>query len=340
MNPYVLPPNVRRSDLRYNIIKTITQLKNDNPTKAAIYNIQFIDPIPEYFLKNKSYVLKQYKLSQDDPNLSDIIYMIAANEVKINQIIYSHYQECSENITCFFDVSSDGKYVYLVGELFDMDLNEFRRLIQKYNKIEKLKISFPIYYNIISGLSTLDELGIIHNDIKLENIFVKKLNNHKIKISIADFDISCSNYLKDIQCKYFVGTSELMDPFLIKEKLINKNVIPDKSEYDTYSASLTIYQLLFEIIQFPNEIIKIIDNIYNVTSEEKNKIIKFYDIFYKSLKDNINSLLSEVNNTTLLNSIEKIKYSKFLKLIKYNLNPNILKPNPIIILNILQKIID
>jgi serine/threonine protein kinase len=330
----ILPSNNKRKPLKYKIVDTIKY--SPHPTKATILKIKFLDPIPDYFLKDKFFVLKYYNLNSIEEIFKKQVLYGAMKEIIINKILFDHYNKCSQNITCFFDYSFDENGIYLVGQLYDMDLFDFNKLIQKYDIITKLKLAFPIYYNIISGLATLDELGLIHGDIKLENIFVKILNNNEIKVSIADFDVSCSNYLEEIKCISFVGTYIFMDPILIKQKLLDKSVITNKSEYDVYSTSMIVYEILFNTINVPIEILNLFQKINSLTSIEQDMILQYYKQLYITISNNINKLMKEVKTSDKLQSNEKIKYNKFLKIVKSNLNPDIMKPHPMKLFNELK----
>jgi serine/threonine protein kinase len=273
--------------------------------------------------------LKRYTLKF---NSNTINYSNLEREIQINKILYEHYDKCSENITCFFDISKDDNYYYLVGDLFDLDLEKFISLIQNYSIETKLKIAFPIFYNLLSGLTTLDELGIIYRDMKPSNVFVKILFPDKIKVSIADFDHSCSNFFKNIDCNNFVGTFHYLDPVAVIGYITNTNVDINKSEYDVYSTCRLILNLLdnSDINFFSKRIADMIIDNKNITEDDLVFVIKYYKDRYEKDKNKLNNIKSFLSSSNIIN---KDNYIKFINVIIKNLNPKIMKPNPIKLFN-------
>lgn len=79
-----------------------------------------------------------------------------------------------EPCTGYLGIRYDGDYTddFINGEFIDQRIHEF--------------------YQLLFGLSHLEKLGIIHADLKPENIFVKTLNGRK-SVYIADFGGACDS---------------------------------------------------------------------------------------------------------------------------------------------------
>ena len=90
---------------------------------------------------------------------------------------------------------------------------------------------------IITGLSSCHDKGIIHRDLKLENILFTD-NEHKY-IKIVDFGIAgfCLNYLKE---KTDAGTFKYMAPEVLKGEITLAN-----PAMDIWACGIMLFQMLF-----------------------------------------------------------------------------------------------
>lgn len=113
-------------------------------------------------------------------------------------------------------------------------------------RLHKLNI-IKIIYDILNGLQYLHEKGLIHGDVKKDNIAGKKYENGETKYKLIDIDqIFYAKYedrinneiinLKSRQLSYLFGTSVYMAPEMYTNLLIH-----EKS--DIYSLGITFFLL-------------------------------------------------------------------------------------------------
>ena len=107
---------------------------------------------------------------------------------------------CRPGILCYdnFFMDIDTDYIYLVTKYIEgLTLTKFvPLLIQHYPKDRVHTIMMSILLEILTNLSYVHESGIIHSDIKPDNIMVR-IENGKYQAVIIDFGLSCFSKLSD-----------------------------------------------------------------------------------------------------------------------------------------------
>lgn len=101
-----------------------------------------------------------------------------------------------------------------------------------------LKIVLRLALDIAYGMNYLHSVGILHRDLKSENILL----GEDMSVKVADFGISCL----ESQCgsgKGFTSTYRWMAPEMIKEKHHTRKV-------DVYSYGVVLWELLTALIPF------------------------------------------------------------------------------------------
>ena len=123
-----------------------------------------------------------------------------------------------QNIVKYYKSFTENNKIYIIMEYFDNgDLDSYIKALKfdkgKNENKNKAEI-WNIFYQCMAGLNYLHSMGVIHRDIKPQNIFMTK---NKI-IKIGDFGVSAKFKDKQILKKIIslkntiVGTYEFMAP--------------------------------------------------------------------------------------------------------------------------------
>jgi len=136
------------------------------------------------------------------------------------------------NIIKFIYGYQDTKYVYLITELCTMSLgkliNDPSLINDKYITGLPMKDALPIFKQILYALEYIHSKGIIHLDIKPNNIFIC---NGIVKL--ADFGFS----VKNKHPSKIIGTPLYISPELLTKKFV-------KNSTDIWSLGVTFYTIL------------------------------------------------------------------------------------------------
>lgn len=167
----------------------------------------------------------------------------------------------------------------------------------------KTKNILYIMYQLVNATLFLHENGIVHHDIKPQNIMINLENLHVV---IIDFGVSC--FLKGN--KYLCKNAELSTPLYANPKYQYDIAYDIDKDYDIFSLGLVMYELTFSE-HFWKKFIGD-DGSYNATKDD----------LVKDTKDKIKALRNEIEkNPTnivlnvmyqLLDYDEKISYKDLL----------------------------
>ena len=314
---FLLPKNKLRGPLEIKVVKKIGA-----GTYGEVYVVEVkekVNPIPKYFPKPNRYALKR---------MIDLERNRAFEyENEIMSIILKQYPNCAPHVLCYFDISIDkeGRY-YLLSELMDGDiLDYYNELIQNISDEEKLrkkkmKLALDVANQTLAGLKELQKIGLLHRDLKEENLLYKypigptgRVRRSEMQIKLGDFGLSCILNSKTLRCGDSpVGTAGYIDPRIIlearkrdKEDVVEVDEIWDETN-DIYSLAVIAYQILFG----------------DYVSKEKIKSLKEKDdeIFVYDYED-----IYQENNKWIENEMrnygKKSKEAKLLRFILRNSDP-------------------
>ena len=212
------------------------------------------------------------------------------------------------NIVRYYKSFIENKKIYIIMEYFDNgDLKDYIKALKndqnKTTNKNKAEI-WNIFYQCMSGLNYLHKTGVIHRDIKPQNIFMTK---NKI-IKIGDFGVS-AKFKDNINLKKiktlkntFAGTFETIAPEVFKKYKYN-----EKS--DIYSMGCVFYEILF-LMEYQKEKLQY-EGKYMVRKLVSGNIPSISDC---NLKEIITDMLEQdaikrPDSTTVLEKIKK-NYNK------------------------------
>jgi len=195
----------------------------------------------EYFATKK--VTKEYA---DRPQVKK--YFI--NEISILKRLKHN------KIVRLVDLKQTPSHYYIVMEYCNGGslLSCLRKYITLYKKPFSEEIVQFLMRQIVRGVKYIHEKGIIHRDLKLDNILVKfysqedldKYNMMKVHIKIIDFGISAK--LGDNKLAHTaLGSPAYMDPFILK-KLKERNDLKDSEGYDQSADIWSLGAMCYEML--------------------------------------------------------------------------------------------
>ena len=194
------------------------------------------------------------------------------------------------------DIYEDEDIIYIIQEYIPQTLKEF--ILSNDNNISYSIIN-NIFSQLIVSLIFLHSNGIVHRDIKIENVLIKKINHNKYQSKIIDFGISrVLSKNESLQAKY--GTFANLPPEIIKNEEYTHNI-------DIWNLGIIGFFMLYKKHPF-NSIKK---------KELEKKIINEEIVFDKSNEVNKNLVMIvekclERNKYIRPDSDELIKYIDYL----------------------------
>jgi serine/threonine protein kinase len=192
-----------------------------------------------FLSKKKNIIYATKRISVNDINTEPYLKNYLDNEINFLKEV-NH-----KNIIKLYDVKVDYEYIYLVMEYCNGGtlLNALNDYKAKNGKPFTEGITQYFMRQILSGVEALHSHGIIHNDLKLDNILLKyNTNNRNLlssEIKIIDFNISTRsrNYINN---KMPEKKSSLPIMFNDDE---GDDIYDEK--VDIWSLGLLCYEMLF-----------------------------------------------------------------------------------------------
>ena len=188
-------------------------------------------------INQRIYAMKILNLENDDkidPELKEKYYN---NEIELLKKL-NH-----PNIVKYYKSFTQNNKIYIIMEYFDNgDLQSYIKAL-KFDKDKKNQNKgeiWNIFYQCMQGLNYLHSTGVVHRDIKPQNIFMTK---NKI-IKIGDFGVSAK--FKNIETLRkinslrgtFAGTPSFMAPEILKNQ-------PYDEKVDIFSMGCVFYEIIF-----------------------------------------------------------------------------------------------
>ena len=235
--------------------------------------------------ENGNYVaikrINKLKFENENKYLSEIKIM---NELKL------------ENSISIIEILNDNNYCYIIMELCLLNLNEYMKIRNEGLSIEELK---DLLFELNKILKKMNELNIIHRDLKLSNILISLNKINKISFKLCDFGIS-KNMKDELTLNLLENNLTIAPEIIEKGNINNKN--------DIWSLGIIIYYLLFKEYPYKGE----------------SEILLYNDIISgKELKKSNNNELNDLLNKMICIDLNKrISWNDYFNhsFFKYNNN--------------------
>ena len=169
------------------------------------------------------------------------------------------------NTISFVDHFENSEYFFIVMEYVNESLNDY---IKTRNKLTEHSYA-KIIYQVASGLKYLHEFGIIHRDIKPDNILMDS-SDVEVKAKIADFGLSKILSPRENTSEGF-GTIVFIAPEILLRKPYNNSV-------DIWSLGVMTYFIVTKTYPFYDENLEA----KVIASKIIHKSVKFRESEWKS----------------------------------------------------------
>ena len=233
-------------------------------------------------------------------------YRLALNESKFLRLL------SNPHIIKYYNSFQEGDYLYIITEFAQKgDISILLESYKKKNKFIREKKLLEIFLQCMDGLAYIHKCGVIHRDIKTENIFFDKNMN----IKIGDFGTSAlmekSNKEKNESIKYLNESYLYLlgDEKDMKYRGYKAPEIIEGAEKARYDQKIDVYSMgvtFHEICYF-----------YKSEEEwgcEPEKVKAFYSKEIIDLIDEMTEKNEEKRQTSkyFLEKIQKIIYDKYI----------------------------
>ncbi len=246
-----------------------------------------------------------------DKSRFDLNSKVVTEEIKIIQKLTQVYPKCkgSDNLLCYKDVYEDDKYIYFISDKMRNNLMEYLESDEflSLDLCERIDSIWNMMNQILEGLNALHQAGIVHRDIKFENILTQDKDD-KLELKISDFGLSCFQE----ECSFGSGTDLFLPPQSIFAK--QKQTFRD----DFYGLAVILFSLIMneQFVSFDMD--ELIANFQDkdITYETVKNV---YNQNYQDQIEKLDQFF--LNETNTCNQETKVKLTKMINMIKYVLEP-------------------
>ncbi len=153
------------------------------------------------------------------------------NELKLTRKI------AHKNVCKMYHLAKEGETLYITMEYVSGE--DLKRLIKKEGKIPEEE-ALSIARQVIAGLAEAHELGVVHRDLKPQNIMIDKKGNAKI----MDFGIARSKEAPGVTTTgMIIGTPDYISPEQAEGEEADKRS-------DIYSFGVLLYEMVIGSVPF------------------------------------------------------------------------------------------
>ena len=231
---YHLTFNTKHSlDLIVNHIETLTHHRSFmhyytvlNQIDNSVFN-GFSKPNRKHCVIKE--VIKDYTSHED--------LRLAYSERDITQLlkIYNH-----NGINQVYDIIETADKIYIIEE--QIEKGNLNNVLSCYSHLICFKSIYNMIMQLINTIHFIHSLGIVHRDLKMENVLVK-FTHKGVETKVIDFGISkIISKNETLTAKY--GTFNNLPPEIIKGETYFHNI-------DIWNLGIVIYNLLYKQHPFP-----------------------------------------------------------------------------------------
>ncbi|XP_065870960.1 uncharacterized protein [Euphorbia lathyris] len=170
------------------------------------------------------------------------------DEIKLLKLVNKHDPADQHHILRLYDYFYHQEHLFIVCELLRANLYEFQKFNQEsggepYFTLSRLQV---IARQCLEALDYLHHLGIIHCDLKPENVLIKSYRRCEIKV----IDLGSSCFLSDNLCLYVQSRS-----YRAPEVILG---LPYDQKIDLWSLGCILAELISGEVLFPNDAVVMI----------------------------------------------------------------------------------
>jgi serine/threonine protein kinase len=154
------------------------------------------------------------------------------------------------NVVKFVGYAVKENQHYIITELMSKDLRMYLK--------ENVPLSLPLVVNIMlqiaAGMKYLHESGVMHRDLKADNVLINVVENESyispsVQVKLTDFGMSKLNLNNSRFTTMGVGTAQWRAPEVFKDK---QNTEKYTNAADVYSFALVFFEVLTGEVPFAN----------------------------------------------------------------------------------------
>lgn len=149
------------------------------------------------------------------------------------QILYTITKNPHGNLLRMVDYFEDGDYYHLETLPIPDTIDLYDLIELKKDSMNERECAY-IFYQLCSSLKHLHQMGIIHRDIKDENIIIDR--NYSVKL----IDFGSSAFIRDGPFKVFLGTLEYASPEVLDGSLY------EGKKQDIWAIGVLLFTLIFK----------------------------------------------------------------------------------------------
>lgn len=184
-----------------------------------------------------------------------------------------------QNVAVIYEIGEHEKNIFLAMEY--VEGKTLKKLIEQESESLRIKNVLEIAIQICEGLSAAHERGVVHRDIKSDNI----MQTPKGQIKVMDFGLAKMKGASRItQAGSTIGTAAYMSP----EQAQGEDV---DHRSDIFSFGVVLYEML--TLHLPFNAKHLAAQLYSLLNEDPQPIVRFNDKVSQDLERIVSNMLAK-----------------------------------------------